>query len=152
MHRAVIVAGVLVAVSVAAAVPLRSAGTNAAAEAAIRKIVAAENDGHVPPQMADRIAWSGPIQRPVIGSERPVPAATAQIPLAERASTRTVRTPMRIVVADSGDLAYEYETGALTATLKDGSTRKADFACIRVWQKDGGEWKLAVEFSAPYRQ
>jgi ketosteroid isomerase-like protein len=49
---------------------------------------------------------------------------------------------IRIVVADSGDLAYEYATGSGTITLKDGSTRKIENATIRVWQKNQGEWKL----------
>jgi len=152
MRRVSAVVGAVVVVSTVVAVPLRSAGTNAAAEAAIRKIVAAENDGKAPPVMADRILWSGPMQRPVIGNERPVPAATAQIPLADRESTKAVLKPQRIIVAESGDLAYEYETGVITATLKDGSTKTVENAGIRVWQKDGGEWKLAAHFSAPFRK
>jgi ketosteroid isomerase-like protein len=152
MRRVSAVLGTVVVVSAVVAVPLRSAGTNTAAEAAIRKIVAAENDGKTAPEMADMIAWTGPMQRPVIGKERPVPAATAQIPLADRVSAKTVRTPTRIIVADSGDLAYEYETGVVTATLKDGSTKTVEVAAIRVWQKDGGEWKLAAHFSAPFRK
>jgi ketosteroid isomerase-like protein len=144
--------GAIVVVSTVVAIPLRSAGTNTAAEAAIRRIVAAENDGKAPPVMADRILWSGPMQRPVIGNERPVPAATAQIPLADRVSTKAALKPLRIIVAESGDLAYEYETGVITATLKDGSTKTVENAGLRVWQKDGGEWKLAAQFSAPLRK
>jgi ketosteroid isomerase-like protein len=102
--------------------------------------------------MPDRIAWSGAYQRPVIGQERPVAATSAQIPVADRASTKSIYTPVRIVVSDSGDLAYEYATGVVTTTMKDGSTRKIETASIRVWQKDQGEWKVAVDFAAPYRQ
>jgi len=152
MRRVSAVVGAMVVVSTVIAVPLRSAGTNAVAEAAIRKIVAAENDGKTPPVMVDTILWSGPMQRPVIGKERPVPAATAQIPLGDRVSTKAVLKPERIIVAESGDLAYEYETGVITATLKDGSTKTVENAGIRVWQKDGGEWKLAAHFSAPLRK
>src|SRR5262249_13333472 len=152
MRRVSAVVGAVVVVSTVIAVPLRSAGTNAAAEAAIRKIVAAMNDGKAPPEMADLIFWSGPIQRPAIGKERPVYAATAQIPVADRVSAKTVQTPQRIIVAESGDLAYEYGTGTVTATLKDGSTRTVETATLRVWQKDGGEWKVAAHFSAPFRK
>jgi ketosteroid isomerase-like protein len=55
-------------------------------------------------------------------------------------------------VADSGDLAYEYGTAIVTITMKDGSTRKFENAGIQVWQKDQGEWKMAVDFMAPVRQ
>lgn len=153
MRRALVIVGVTVAVSVLLLVSLKGAGTNAAAEAAIRKLIAAESEGHAPPFMADRIFWSGVYQRPIIGQERGVPATSAQVPLADRAATaRDVHSVIRIVVADSGDLAYEYATGSGTITLKDGSTRKIENATIRVWQKDQGEWKVAVSFSAPYRQ
>jgi hypothetical protein len=152
MRRALVLVGATVAASVLLLVSLKGAGTNAAAEAAIRKLIAAENEGHVPPRTADRIFWSGAYQRPTVGLERGVPATSAQVPLADRASTKAVRTPMRIVAADSGDLAYEYDTSTGTITLKDGSTRKIETASIRVWQKDQGEWKVAVDFAAPYRQ
>jgi ketosteroid isomerase-like protein len=152
MRRALVIVGATVAASVFLLVSPKGAGTNAAAEAAIRKLIAAESDGHAAPSMADRIVWTGAYQRPFVGQERGVPATSAQVPLADRASEKTVRTPMRIVVADSGDLAYEYETGSGTITLKDGSIRKIENAAIRVWQKDQGEWKVAVYFAAPYRQ
>ena len=152
MRHVPVTVGIAVGISAWLSVSVTGTGTNATAEAAIRKLIAADNDGHVPPRMADRIAWSSAYQRPIIGQERPVPAASAEIPLADRASTKGIRTPVRLVVADSGDLAYEYDTGVLMITMKDGSTRKIENASIRVWQKEQGEWKVAADFSASYHQ
>lgn len=135
-------------------VELRGAGSNAIEEAAIRKIVSAENDGRPVPHMADQIFWSGPYQRPVIWPEKPTPASTAIAPIEERApsGSTSLKTPVRIVVADSRDLAYEYETTALSIKMKNGTTRAVESAALRVWQKESGEWKIAAEFSAPYRK
>jgi hypothetical protein len=152
MRRAMLSVSATVGLSVLLLITLHGAGTNAAAETAIRKLNAAENDGHAPPRMADRIFWSGAYQRPSIGQERGVPATSADAPVGERATTKAVRTPIRIVVADSGDLAYEYGTAIVAITMKDGSTRNFENAGIRVWQKDQGKWKVAVDFMAPIRQ
>src|SRR5262245_51231262 len=96
-----------------AAVPLRGGGTSGAAEAAIRRIIAAENEGQPAPQLADRIFWSDPYKEPVVDGRRAVPATTGGSPTEECAFQKIVRTPVRIVVADSGDLAYEYEAAVL---------------------------------------
>ena len=133
-----------------ATVPVRSGGTRGAAEAAIRKIVAAENEGQPAPQMAGRIFWSDAYKEPVGDGRRGVAATPRAKLMAESAFQRIVRTPVRIVVADSGDLAYEYEAAVLTMALKDGSSRTSDVSLVRVWQKSHGEWKLAVDFAAPY--
>jgi len=78
---------------------------------------------------------------------------SAPIPLSEQAAPPSVKhTPVRIVVADSGDLAYEYEAITLTTTLKAGGTRAVEAAGLRVWQKDQGQWKVAASFAAPFRK
>lgn len=75
---------------------------------------------------------------------------TGRTGIAEGTFQKIVRTPVRIVVAESGDLAYEYEAAVLTIALKDGSSRTSDVSLVRVWQKNQGEWQLAVDFAAPY--
>ena len=133
--------------------PPGSGGTSGGAEAAIRKIVAAENQGQPAPQMANRIFRSDAYKEPAVNGRRAVPATTTiGSPPEAGVFQKIVRTPVRIVVADSGDLAYEYEAAVLTITLTDGTSRTNDVSLIRVWQKDHGEWKLAVDFAAPYRK
>ena len=133
-----------------AAVPLGSGGTSGAADAAIRKIVAAENEGQPAPQMAGRIFWSDAYKERFVDRRRGALAMTGRTRIAEGTFQKIVRTPVRIVVAESGDLAYEYEAAVLTIALKDGSSRTSDVSLVRVWQKNQGEWQLAVDFAAPY--
>jgi hypothetical protein len=154
MRRVIVAVAVIVSCLSIGFVELRGAGSNATEEAAIRKIIAAENEGHPVPHTADQIFWSGPYQRPVIWPEKPTPASTAIAPIEARVpgGSRGTKVPVRIVVADSRDLAYEYETTALNIRMKDGTTRNAESAALRVWQKEAGEWKIAAEFSAPHRK
>ena len=56
----------------------------------------------------------------------------------------------RIVIADSKDLAYEYSKFTLTFDTKDGKHFNFDGGTLRVWQKQGGEWKIAAMFLRPY--
>lgn len=99
----------------------------------------------------DRIFWAGAYERPFIS-----PARGEEIPDADRLSQRKPdsqrikTTSIRIEVAKSGDLAYEFSNGVLSYEMKDG--RKVSFpnSILRVWRKEGGQWKVAAQFSQPH--
>jgi len=133
----------------------RGAGTNAAEEAAIRKaIVAVDGQGSQNrPVMQDMVFWSGAFKKPTVGNEkgepRSVPRGIEQrVPGSEKHKTEVIR----IVVADSHDLAYEYSKSTIEFDLKSGEHTSFDSGVLRVWQKDGGEWKTAAMFARPYEQ
>jgi hypothetical protein len=133
---------------------LRGAGTNAADEAAIRKLIAAydEPGGNTKaPRLADGIFWSGAFKRPFIAPEKGEPfggpfTVQDRVPGSQKSKTQ----PIRIVIADSRDLAYEYSKGTLEYDMKNGQHRSLDHGILRVWQKQGGDWKIAATFMRPY--
>jgi hypothetical protein len=130
---------------------VRGAGSNAAEEAAIRKAIAAlgqrQPGGSAPsPYLPDRIFWSGAYKRPVVGAERAKPrsgpgAVENRVPGLQKNKTEVIR----IVVADGRDLAYTLEFD-----VKSGEQFSLDTGVLRVWQKQGGDWKIAAVFVRSY--
>jgi ketosteroid isomerase-like protein len=53
------------------------------------------------------------------------------------------RTPSRIEVASSGDLAQEVGT-YVVRLLRDGKTYEGHGNYMTAWRKDGGEWRIAA--------
>jgi DNA invertase Pin-like site-specific DNA recombinase len=51
---------------------------------------------------------------------------------------------MRIVIADSRELAYEYSKGAFEYDLKNGKHVSFGRGILRVWQKQGGDNEVLV--------
>jgi hypothetical protein len=134
-------------------VAFASAQTAQSDEQQIRALIAKNDAGQSDDSLAtkDRIFWSGAYKRPFIS-----PARGEEIPDADRVSLRKpdsqriTTTPVRIEVAKSGDLAYEFSNGTLSYETKDG--RKVSFpnSILRVWRKEGGQWKVAALFSQPH--
>jgi hypothetical protein len=65
---------------------------------------------------------------------------------------RNDTTPVKIEIAKSGDLAYEYSDGRLSFELKSGEKVTLPQSRLRVWKKQNGQWKLAAGFSFPHWQ
>jgi hypothetical protein len=131
---------------------LRGAGTNAVDEASIRKLIA-DNDkagSARMPSLSNHIFWSGAYKRPIVDMEKGEltreDAAENRINGSEKSKTN----PIRIVVSDSRDMAYEYSKDILEYDLKNGKHMSFTLGLLRVWQKQGGEWKEAAVFSRPY--
>lgn len=129
----------------------RSAGSNAAEESAIRKFIAAADGDARLPSLPDRIFWSGAYKGPTVGSEQGEPksgpgAISDRVPGSRKDKTEVIR----IVIADNRDLAYEYSKSTLSFDLKSGEHRSFDTGLLRVWQKQGGDWKVAAFFVRPY--
>jgi hypothetical protein len=101
--------------------------------------------------LSDEVFWSGAYLRPIVGTEtaQPIPgkySISNRVVGSQKRKTEIIR----IVVADSGDLAYEYSKENLQFDVKAAEHVTLDTGILRVWQKDGGEWKIAARFSFPY--
>ena len=117
-------------------------------EQQIHALISAEEVGNRPARTADRIFWSGAYRRPTVGTERgeEIPGDDGianRVPKSER-SKITVR---RIVIAKSQDLAYEFSDATLSFDLKDGRHVSVPRSVLRVWKKEGGQWKEEAYFS-----
>jgi ketosteroid isomerase-like protein len=142
----VVVAGVA-ALSVGAA-PRRTAVDRRADEAAIRALIAQRDAGTALPSMPDRVLWLASFQKPVVGDEAPV-LRTHERGIENRVpgTSRNSTTVRRIVIAESGDLAYEFSDGQLDFDLKAGDHITSANSTLRVWQKQDGQWKMAAGFT-----
>ncbi len=134
---------------------LRGAGSDAAEEAAIRKIIAAHDQkggGGLEgvPQLEDRVIWTGSAKRPMVGDEKEQLLSASSV-LNRVPGHTTIKTePIRIVIAESRDLAYEYGKVTTEFDLKSGEHVKLEAGLLRVWQKQDGNWKEAAVFTRPY--
>jgi ketosteroid isomerase-like protein len=101
--------------------------------------------------LPEAVLWSGAYKRPQVGNEKSTPrnnphGIANRVPGSQKQKTE----PIRIVIADSGDLAYEYSKFTLEFDLKSGQHYSTEGGVLRVWQNQGGEWKLAAWFNHPY--
>jgi hypothetical protein len=123
-------------------------------ERQIRDLIAAEDNGKRAPATSDRVFWSGAYKRPFVGSEsgelvaEEQKAEAARVPESQR-STTTVR---RIEIAKSGDLAYEFSDSELSYQLKNAGKVSFPRSVLRVWKKDGGQWKVAAYFARAHEK
>ena len=122
-------------------------------ERAIRDLIERYGQGETVPRTADVVLWSGAFQRPTVGAERGVEIPTDRAPsLRVPGSQRTTTKSLRIEVAKSGDLAYEFSDATLTFDLKNGRKENLDTSILRVWKKEAGQWKIAAMFARPHYQ
>jgi len=142
-------AAVVVAL-VAASSGIWAQSSAAADEAAIRERIGRYDRGERTGLVAeDLVFWSSAYQRPTVGNERGIESKDIQVPLDSRVakSQRNKTAVVRIVIAKSGDLAYEYSNGELSFDTKDGRHVSIPQAILRTWQKEGTEWKIAAMFT-----
>jgi len=128
--------------------PTHPAVDRQADEAAIRALIAQRDAGKPLPSMPERVLWLASFQKPVVGSEAPV-LRTHERGIENRVpdTTKNATTVRRIVIAESGDLAYEYSDGMLEFDLKAGGHVTSPNSTLRVWQKQDGQWKMAASFT-----
>jgi len=156
--RTVAPAAVLVALAISA-----EAQSPSADERAIRDLIARYDRGESVALARDMIYWTGPFKRPTVGSQEREPLPADLQPSSARApdspservsgSRRRVTTPVRIEIAKSGDLAYEFSNSEIRFDLKNGEQEAATpSSVLRVWKKDGGQWTIAAMFARPHYQ
>jgi len=155
MRRQLVTVALTVSLFALAPSKMRGAGPNAADEAAIRKEITnfpPPNSGSLSKvSLPDLILWTGAYKRPMVGDEKGEPfTGTDDIANRVPGSQKAKIDVVRIVVADSRDLAYEYSKGNLEYDLKSGEHRSFMLGLLRVWQKQNGDWKVAAFFTRPY--
>jgi len=130
-----------------------AAQDRAADEAAIRALIGQIDAGKRVPQMQKRVFWSGAYEKPALDDERATPRkGEGGIESRVANSQRTKTDIRRIVVSDAGDMAYEYSDATISFDLKAGGHRSFTNSTLRVWQKEGGQWKVAASFSFPHER
>ena len=154
----------LAAASVLASIAISAeAQSQSADERAIRDLIARYDKGESVSRTDDMVYWTGDFKRPTVGSQKPEGLPADQRPSSARVpgspseripgGRRRVTTPVRIEIAKSGDLAYEFSNSELRFDLKNGERESAIPASVlRVWKKDGGQWKIAAMFARPHYQ
>jgi len=122
-------------------------------EEAIRALIARQNKGEEMASTSDLILWTGALKRPFVrpGTPEEVPGPTqpaARVP----GSQRVTVSPVRIEVAKSGDLAYEFSGLMLSFDTKAGQHVSFPGSVLRVWRKEGTAWKVAAAFMHPHNE
>jgi hypothetical protein len=140
-----------VALVIALAAPV-SAQTAQSDEQQIRALIVKLDSGGPGQGLAtnDRIFWSGAYKRPFVR-----PAQGEELPgVADRKpdSQHNKTTPVRIEVAKSRDLAYEFSDSVLSYEMKDGRKVSTPISILRVWRKEAGQWKVAAHFARAHYQ
>ena len=125
--RTLAAAAVLASIAISA-----EAQSQFADERAIRDLIARYDKGESVTRTDDEIFWTGEFKRPTVGSQKreALPAdqrpSSARVPgsPSERVpgSRRRVTTPVRIEIAKSGDLAYEFSNSELSFSMHLGSS------------------------------
>ena len=124
------------------------ANVHAKDEEQIRALIAQRDAGTRLPTTPDRVLWMASFQKPIVGNETPTlrtheRGIENRVPNSEKAHTDV----QRIVVSQSGDLAYEYSNGTIAFDLLDGRHISSPNSTLRVWQKQDGQWKQAAAFT-----
>lgn len=136
----------------------KASGQNAASlstssdEQTIRNLVLQANEGKTTIKSAeDRVFVSGPFPKPFIGNGTPESQRITDSLRAARSNYVSKQNILRLEVAKSGDMAYEYGTGTLEFDQKDNTHFKGENSYLRVWKKVNGEWVVAAMFVRPNR-
>ncbi|MDB5240925.1 MAG: hypothetical protein JWP57_1550 [Spirosoma sp.] len=121
-------------------------------EKAIRQIVDRSNAGERPNTTDNTIFWSGAYSHPRVGK---VSEAEGKKMVAEFAKERSNQQQSmkieRLVVASSGDIAYEYGTFNLNFdSVSEKKHVSFDGAYLRTWRKEKGQWLVDAAFMRPF--
>jgi hypothetical protein len=111
----------------------------------------------VNPKTTDSVIFvSGAYPRPIIGRGQPRDSSTqsAQKETERRSQMKRRIRPQRVVVSQSGDLAYGFAYFDMEFDRPDSTGQgtehvKFEGSQLSVWRKVGGEWKLDAVFSRP---
>jgi hypothetical protein len=98
----------------------------------------------------DSFFWSGAFDKPLIGKAERETEATKKETAEPRKNEASADRPQRFVVANSGDMAYEYGSGDMSyEDLKTGKHVSFQTAYLRVWKSVDGECKVAAFMIRP---
>lgn len=98
----------------------------------------------------DSFFWSGAFDKPLIGKAAQDAGRKTAETEEPRKNESTADRPGRVVVAKSGDMAYEYGTGDLSYDdQKTGKHVTFQTAYLRVWKSADGDCKVAAFMIKP---
>ena len=144
---------VLHTVFVALLVPVATSAiqTPSQDELAIRDLIRREDSGLGPTLADDAIFASANTPQPLVGSaererynQGPRVSISAGRP--NEALTTTVR---RLVIAEAGDLAYEFSNFRREWDAPGGGRSGFNGSLLRVWRKINGQWFETAHFARP---
>jgi hypothetical protein len=122
-------------------------------ERLIRTLIAKLDAGERVRNSPDSIFASGSTPRPLVGTreQQRFSRGAGKELQQSRPNAKTQTNVRRLVVASSGDLAYEF-SGFVTEW--DAASGPAGFhgSLLRVWRKDDGEWAQEAMFMRPDRR
>lgn len=152
LAAAVLVTGGLLSTSLNA----RSPGDQPAAdevERAIRELVRKSDEGQPIKRTEDSILSSGLTPRPLVGrQEQQKFRREFEAARKKRPNAKTKTTIERMVVAKSGELAYEYSNFRTEWDGPEGMRTGMDGSYLRVWRKVKGEWLEEAYFARPNQE
>src|SRR6185436_4943496 len=127
------------------------AASTSADEQALRELIQQENQGKdVIKYTDDSIFVSGAFPRPIIGRQQSEAAQPRREEIAtHRPNQSTKREVQRLVVSQSGDMAYEFGDFTISFDAPDKNRTSFNGSYLRVWRKINGEWKVDAFFARP---
>lgn len=118
-------------------------------EQTIRDLVRQENEGKRVIKFTDQsIIASGATPRPVVGQD--ARKKMIQELSAKRLNQTRKDETLRLVISESGDMAYEF--GNFTLSFDTPEKKQVSFSgyYLRVWRKVNREWMVEVLFARPH--
>ncbi len=98
----------------------------------------------------DAIFVSGAYPRPVIGrAQIPIAEPSPELRVDERRNEAKTEQLRRLVIAASGDLAYDFGDFALSFEQAGGVQVSFGGSYLRVWRKLDGAWQVDAWFMRP---
>jgi ketosteroid isomerase-like protein len=117
-------------------------------EQALRELLRLESEGKNVIKFTDQsIIASGAYPHPVIGPEA---RKQANEELSrKRLNQKRNNEIARLVVSESGDMAYEYGNFTMSFDTPEKKSVSFNGVYLRVWRKVGGEWMAEIVFARP---
>lgn len=132
---------------------LSAQGQAAGNEQTIRQLVADQNAGkQVIAYTENRIFVIGPFARPSIGKNDPAYRQVMDSLGNVRRNVKAIQQIVRLEVAGSGDMAYEYGEGQTEYDDQNNQHTAFTNSYVRIWRKVNGQWLVDVFFARPNRQ
>lgn len=122
-------------------------------EKTIRSLIQKEAKGERLPYSAytdDVVYWTGAYRHPLEGRQEMESVRGKRQQTSDRSNEKRTRKVKRLLVAKSGDMAYEYTDYTLDFIDKSGKPVHVAGSYVRVWRKEDGQWKIAVLLGQPH--
>jgi ketosteroid isomerase-like protein len=129
-----------------------AAETIADDESLIRELVRKSDEGTPIKRTENSIFSSGLTPKSLVGREEQEKffSKIAEKIREERPKQKLRTSVQRVVIAKSGDLAYEYSTFRIEWDGDDNKRAGFDGSSLRVWLKVNGEWNEEAYFARPH--